>query len=209
MSASPTPTRVWAHRGARRAAPENTVAAFRLALTLGADGVELDARRSADDTVVVHHDPTARGVGVLADRPVAALREALPALATLDEALDASRGGLVNVELKNLPGEADYDPDDRLAALVAATLERRGHRDDVLVSSFNLGILDRYRHLDPATPTGLLTLWNADADAALGVVDRPRARGVASPPRAASRPAKRRRCSTGPTARGSGCTCGR
>jgi glycerophosphoryl diester phosphodiesterase len=170
MSVSPPATGVWAHRGARRQAPENTVAAFRLARTLGADGVELDARRSADDVVIVHHDPTGRGVGVLAASPLATLRAALSELATLDEALDASAGGLVNVELKNLPGEPDYDPEDRLAALVAATLERRGHRDDVLVSSFNLGILDRYRTLDPATPTGLLTLWNVDVDAALSLV---------------------------------------
>src|ERR1035437_1002918 len=132
MSVSPPATGVWAHRGARRQAPENTVAAFRLARTLGADGAELDARRSADDVVIVHHDPTGRGVGILAASPLATLRAALSELATLDEALDASAGGLVNVELKNLPGEPDYDPEDRLAALVAATLERRGHRDDVL-----------------------------------------------------------------------------
>jgi glycerophosphoryl diester phosphodiesterase len=167
---SPPSTRVWAHRGARRQAPENTVAAFRLARALGADGVELDARRSADDGVVVHHDATARGVGLVAASLLAALRAADPELATLDEALDAGAGGLVNVELKNLPGEPDYDPDDRLAVLVAATLDRRGHRDDVLVSSFNLGILDRYRTLDPATPTGWLTVWNFDLDAALALV---------------------------------------
>lgn len=146
------------------------MAAFRAARSLGADGVELDARRSADDVVVVHHDPAGRAVGVLAASPLATLRSALPELATLDEALDAGAGGLVNVELKNLPGEADYDPDDRLAGLVAAALERRGRRDDVLVSSFNLGILDRYRALDPVTPTGLLTLWNFDVDAALTLV---------------------------------------
>jgi glycerophosphoryl diester phosphodiesterase len=173
VSASTPPTGVWAHRGARRQAPENTVAAFRLARRLGADGVELDARRTADGAVVVHHDPAADPVGVLARSPLAALRAALPELATLDEVLDASAGGVANVELKNLPGEADYDPEDRLAGLVAATLARRGHRDDVLVSSFNLGILDRYRAIDPRTPTGLLTVWNVDVDAALTrVVER-------------------------------------
>src|SRR5881392_1392764 len=48
--------RVIAHRGASARAPENTVSAFRAALEDGADGVELDARLTADNTVVVMHD---------------------------------------------------------------------------------------------------------------------------------------------------------
>ncbi|MCC6214394.1 MAG: glycerophosphodiester phosphodiesterase [Polyangiaceae bacterium] len=46
------------HRGARHAAPENTIAAFELARREGADGVELDVRLTADDAVVVLHDRT-------------------------------------------------------------------------------------------------------------------------------------------------------
>lgn len=45
-----------AHRGASGLAPENTMAAFRLALALGADGVELDVQLSADSQPVVIHD---------------------------------------------------------------------------------------------------------------------------------------------------------
>src|SRR5207248_237765 len=44
---------VWAHRGASADAPENTVAAFSLAPTQGADGIELDAQRCASGEVVV------------------------------------------------------------------------------------------------------------------------------------------------------------
>jgi glycerophosphoryl diester phosphodiesterase len=164
------PTQVWAHRGARRQAPENTAAAFARALELGADGVELDARHTADDVVIVHHDAEARGLGVLAERSFADLRAARPELPTLDEALDASRGGLVNVELKCLPGEPDYDPGERLVALVADVLTRRDHRDDVLVSSFNLEALNRSRAAAPTTPTALLTLSGFDPDVALGLV---------------------------------------
>ncbi|HLG13159.1 MAG TPA: glycerophosphodiester phosphodiesterase family protein [Blastocatellia bacterium] len=47
---------VIAHRGASGLAPENTPAAFRLAMALGADGVEMDVQLSADDQVVVIHD---------------------------------------------------------------------------------------------------------------------------------------------------------
>jgi glycerophosphoryl diester phosphodiesterase len=45
-----------AHRGGAALRPENTLAAFQNALTLGADGVELDVQLSADGVVVVHHD---------------------------------------------------------------------------------------------------------------------------------------------------------
>ena len=43
---------VWAHRGASKICPENTLAAFRAALEAGADGLELDVHLSADDHVV-------------------------------------------------------------------------------------------------------------------------------------------------------------
>ena len=45
-----------AHRGASGLAPENTMAAFRLALAMGADGFELDVQLSADGQPVVIHD---------------------------------------------------------------------------------------------------------------------------------------------------------
>jgi glycerophosphoryl diester phosphodiesterase len=52
--------RVWAHRGASAHAPENTLAAFELAKTAGADGIELDVRLDGDGTVIVFHDDDLR-----------------------------------------------------------------------------------------------------------------------------------------------------
>jgi glycerophosphoryl diester phosphodiesterase len=49
---------VLGHRGARHAAPENTLAAFDLARREGADGVELDVRLDGSGRVIVLHDPT-------------------------------------------------------------------------------------------------------------------------------------------------------
>jgi glycerophosphoryl diester phosphodiesterase len=49
---------VLGHRGARHAAPENTLRAFELARTEGADGVELDVRLDGDGRIVVLHDAT-------------------------------------------------------------------------------------------------------------------------------------------------------
>jgi glycerophosphoryl diester phosphodiesterase len=143
-------------------APENTLEAFVAASALGADGVELDVHRTADGGLVVHHDAGARGIGVLAERTEAQIRAARPEIPTLEEALDACAGMLVNIEVKNLPGDADYDPTDGVAAGVVDLLARRHRKDAVLVSSFNLESADRVRALDGSIPTGLLTLFGMD-----------------------------------------------
>jgi glycerophosphoryl diester phosphodiesterase len=148
--------RVLAHRGARRRAPENTLEAFRLALELGADGVELDVHRTADGELVVHHDATARSLGVLATRGFEEIRDARPDVPTLNEVLDACRGAWVNIEIKNDRRDADFDPDERAADLVVALLDRRGRGDEVIVSSFRLASIDRVRSLDGSVATGLL-----------------------------------------------------
>ena len=49
-----------AHRGARDSAPENTLAAFELALAHGADGIELDVTRCCSGEIVVLHDEIGR-----------------------------------------------------------------------------------------------------------------------------------------------------
>jgi glycerophosphoryl diester phosphodiesterase len=143
-------------------APENTLQAFVAASALGADGVELDVHRTADGGLVVHHDADARGLGVLAERTEAEIRAARPEIPSLDEALEACAGMLVNVEVKNLPGDADYDPAEGVAAGVVELIARRGGRDDVLVSSFNLESVGRVRELDASIATGFLTLVGMD-----------------------------------------------
>jgi glycerophosphoryl diester phosphodiesterase len=145
------------------------VAAFHRARDLGADGIELDVRRCSDDGLVVHHDAAARGIGLLVDAPLAAIRASRPEIPTLDEALDACVRMLVNVEVKNLPGDPDFDRDDRIVGLLAQTLARRNHADDVLVSSFNLTTVDRFRQVPDAAPTALLTLAGFDPLAAVTI----------------------------------------
>jgi glycerophosphoryl diester phosphodiesterase len=151
---------VLAHRGANRYAPDNTVPAFRRAVELGADGVELDVHRTADDVLVVRHD-AASPAGVVSELTSAQVHAALPDVPRLDEVLDVCAGLLVNVEIKNQPGDGGWDPSERAAELLVELVARRGGRDDVLVSSFNLASVDRVRSLAPALPTALLT-WGTD-----------------------------------------------
>lgn len=158
--------RVIAHRGSwlapSRAPRENTVEAFREAARLGAAWVELDARRTLDGVLVVHHDVAAPGIGAIA----AHRRDDLPAwLPTLDEALDACAGMGVNVEVKDLPGEPGHDDEETTARSVAGVLQgrRRSHPGQaLLVSSFSLAAVDAVRQLDQALPTAWLTLSGFD-----------------------------------------------
>jgi glycerophosphoryl diester phosphodiesterase len=153
LSGVRAPSQIIAHRGASHAERENTVAAFRRAAAMGADAVELDVRVAADGVLVVHHDPElpdgrriARLVG--ADRP-----EHVP---TLDQALDACAGMWVNVEIKNYPGDADFDPQSAVAEATIDVLRHRPAGERFLISCFHLDTIDRCRELAPEIPTAFL-----------------------------------------------------
>ena len=102
--------KVYAHRGASAEASENTLRAFALALDLGADGIELDVRLSADGVPVVLHDEgldrTTTGAGAVREHTVAALRhldagsgQTVPTLAEVIELV--SERALLDVEIKS------------------------------------------------------------------------------------------------------------
>ncbi len=156
---------IWGHRGASFEAPENTLAAFELALRQGADGVELDVQLCATGEVVVLHDEslgrTTGYAALLAETPWSVVRtldagvrkaprfagERIPLLAEVLAAVPA----LVNVELKC------EQADDR--GLTAATLKviRDAHAEErVLLSSFNPLCVLRARSLAPHVARALL-----------------------------------------------------
>jgi glycerophosphoryl diester phosphodiesterase len=157
--------RVLGHRGASVEAPENTLAAFRLAVAQGADGVELDVRCCGTGEVVVVHDADlARVAGVplrVEQASFAELRaldvgawkgerfrgERIP---TLREALEATAGAYVNVELKSA------GRDLRLAAAAARAVASARAERRVIVSSFDYRLLVAFRLAAPALPIGLL-----------------------------------------------------
>jgi glycerophosphoryl diester phosphodiesterase len=146
---------VIAHRGASAWFRENTVEAFLAAARLGADGVELDVRRSRDGALAVHHDAVLPSGEPISNVAVADLPDYVP---LLDAALDACGDLFVNVEVKNSPNDPDWDPAESVAAATARLLADRGRYAQSLVSSFNLNAVDAVRAVDPAVPTGWLTL---------------------------------------------------
>src|SRR5271156_1966051 len=113
------PVVVLAHRGGTGPWRENTLDAFAGALGQGADGVELDVRRTADGRLVVHHDAQIEGTGAI---HALRARDLPPWVAGLEEALETCAGAAVNVEVKNAPVEAGFDPAETLAAEVVRTL---------------------------------------------------------------------------------------
>lgn len=175
---------LFAHRGASAHAPENTLAAFRLAVEHGADAVELDAKLCASGEIVVLHDQTVDrtcdGRGDVRNLSLADLRRmdaggkfdarfAGERIPTLAEVLEEVGGRLyVNIELTNYASGGDG-----LAEKAAGLVQRMGLQERVLFSSFNPLNLGRVRRLLPHTPAALLALPSGFASAvALGMVGR-------------------------------------
>lgn len=174
-----TPAAVLAHRGAVGSARENTLAAFTAALQAGADGVELDVRRSADGVAVVHHDAEIPGAGPVHATEAARLPSWVP---TLEQALESCAGAVVDVEIKSSPLEAGFDPAQRLAAEVASCVAHVGQGASapaaVVVSSFWPETLEAVAAADAGVPTGLLLAPMADAVVGLDLARRCGARAL-------------------------------
>jgi glycerophosphoryl diester phosphodiesterase len=156
-----------AHRGASAYAPENTLAAFKLALQQGADAIELDAKLSADGHVVVIHDQTVDRTTpmhgevrnfIMADlhkmdagshfdvtfkgEPIPSLEDVLKAVGQLT---------YINIELTNYAS-----PLDELPNKVAELVKQYRLVSRVFFSSFNFFALRRIHRLLPEAPVGLL-----------------------------------------------------
>lgn len=160
---------IFAHRGASAHAPENTLAAFQLALTQQADAIELDVKLSADGQVVVIHDATVdrttNGTGRVKDLSLAELR-ALDAgsffsekfqgekIPTLDEVFETvGKRTFINVELTNYNTRRD-----QLVETVCMTVKKHQLQKRILFSSFLISNLSKARSYLPDVPRGLLAL---------------------------------------------------
>jgi glycerophosphoryl diester phosphodiesterase len=143
---------------------ENTLDAFAEAKRLGADGVELDVRLTADGALAVHHDAEIPGLGVVAALSVPELPAHVPLLA---DVLAVCDGLVVNVEIKNAPQDPGYDPGEAVAALTAAAIEEAGWSDRVIVSSFQATTLRAVQAADGRLALGALWGFATDPGPAL------------------------------------------
>ena len=149
------------HRGAAADAPENTLAAFALALEQGADGIELDVQLCADGVPVIMHDDTVDrtcdGAGRVGDLTLAELQlltiDGEHPIPTLDDLFATfGRRTLYNVELKALGLD-----DGGLSAAVARIIAAHGVGEQVLISSFSpFTVRAAQRAMPAGVPVALL-----------------------------------------------------
>ncbi|TKD03964.1 glycerophosphodiester phosphodiesterase [Polyangium fumosum] len=161
--------RLFAHRGASAAAPENTLPAFAAALAAGADRLELDVHLTADEEVIVLHDEdvarTTDGAGPASKRRFAEIR-ALDAgytftdpdgafpfrgrgirIPTLAEVLTSLPGVPLNIELKV--------DDEALVTAVKWVLDRHDGRERVLLTAETGSLMGKIRQRIPGVLTGM------------------------------------------------------
>ena len=145
-------TLVIAHRGASHDAPENTPAAFQLAVEQRADMIETDLHLCRDGSVPLYHDNELEG-RPLRDWTLAELRERVPDLPTLEETLDRF-GDVIpfNLELKTHPDHEYPGLEER----VLDEVRKRGLLERTLFSCFFDPALARLRELEPDARIGLL-----------------------------------------------------
>jgi len=150
---------VTAHRGSSGEAPENTMAAIRLAVEDGAQAVEFDVMETGDGQVVVFHDTDLERVtGVKAkiwDKTAAELAEldigshfdprfSGERIPTLDDVLAFAKGRVrLNIEVK------PHEREKNMARSVVDAIHRHGMQENVVITSNDYPILQRIRALDP------------------------------------------------------------
>jgi glycerophosphoryl diester phosphodiesterase len=153
--------RIYAHRGVSATEPENTLRAFRRALEIGADGIELDVHATRDRVPVVIHDRnvarTTSGEGNVDELTLDRLQE-----------LDAGRGERVPTfhEVLAIVGDrAHLDVEIKQAGIEREVLATLARFPEVrwAISSFDWGILRAVRALAPEAEIWLLSSFVTDA----------------------------------------------
>jgi glycerophosphoryl diester phosphodiesterase len=155
-----------AHRGASRYAPENTLAAFHLAIKHGLPAVECDVRRTRDGHLVAIHDVTVNrttdGFGFVSDYSLKSLKRldagrwfgfefAGERIPLLDEVLDIVQGrAFLYLEIKN--GPIFYDGIEKQ---ILDTIRRHDMEDTTLVASFDHQCIRKIRALSNRLATGI------------------------------------------------------
>lgn len=155
-------TLIFAHRGSKGTHPENTMAAFREAVNIKSDGIELDVQFSLDEELVIIHDGdvnrTTNGKGLVKEKTLAELKvldagswfdpiykdEKIPTFNEVIELLVAEKyTGILNIEIKT--DEYDYDG---IEARILNVINSFELPFKVILSSFNTETMARVIALD-------------------------------------------------------------
>jgi glycerophosphoryl diester phosphodiesterase len=155
---------VIAHRGASSYAPENTLAAFDLALEMGARHLELDVQMTSDDHLVIIHDDwvnrTTNGFGRVWKHTLAEL-QVLDAGTWFDKKFAGERIPTLEAVLNRYRGRAHLHVEikgktEGLSERTGDMIRTFGWAGDVTVTSFQKDKLEALRAHTPALPAGWL-----------------------------------------------------
>jgi glycerophosphoryl diester phosphodiesterase len=148
--------RIYAHRGTSATDPENTLRAFRRAIEIGADGIELDVHATSDHIPVIIHDRnvarTTNGQGNVDEMPLVALSQ-----------LDAGDGESVptfDAVLNLVGGRLHLDIEIKQAGIEREVMATLARHPEVrwAISSFDWNILRSIRALSPDAELWLLAI---------------------------------------------------
>ncbi len=179
-----------AHRGGSLLAPENTLAAFRNALTLPVDAIELDVQMSRDGQLIVFHDNTmerlTNGTGNVLDLDFAHLRSLNAAahfaggwsepeqIPTLREVFALVKDRVrVYIEIKRSQLNGSYGRYPHIAEAVVNEVQASTMQKQVVVISFDWSALAEVKSLEPAIETGMIVsrgVWNPDTEHAVDML---------------------------------------
>lgn len=164
---------VFGHRGARGEAPENTLPGFAHARRIGVQAFELDVQLSADEQLVVVHDPTVdrttNGTGPVSELSAAELaqldaRGSFPdwpepaGIPQLADVLDLYANQVrLAIEIKTDTPERL----ERVGALVVHAIEQYQLRESVVVSSFDPVALEIVGQLAPSVTRAFIGAFDA------------------------------------------------
>jgi glycerophosphoryl diester phosphodiesterase len=149
------------HRGFGAGQPggyrENTMASYQAAVAHGLSWIELDVQRSRDGQLMVAHDPVTADGAFVVTRSADELAEA-GALRFDDVLADLPAGLALDVDVKTILEDALDPPGQRTGALLADLLRKHAGERELLVSSFDPGVLRYLQDQDLAdAPLGLIT----------------------------------------------------
>ena len=158
------PFEVIAHRGGAHSAPENTLAAFKNAIALGADRLEFDVQVTKDGALVVIHDETldrtTNGAGPINGLTLTEI-EALDAgqgerIPTFDEVIELAKGAGIDI----FPEAKSAHLYPGIEEKMLAALGQSGYLDHTVIQSFEADSLNRFHQLNPqAKLCALYGLW--------------------------------------------------
>ncbi len=187
-----------AHRGGARLAPENTLAAFRNALTLSIDAIELDVQMSSDGHALVFHDATLErltdGTGNIGDRDFTYLRSLNAAahfpggwpqeqhMPTLHEVLALAKARMhVYIEIKASERDGVYGRYPGIVEAIVKEVRATHMQSQVLIMSFDWSILTTVDALEPLVETGMIVgkaEWKPREQGVAWLVEQAKARHV-------------------------------